>query len=76
MRSKFGEALNNYEGTRPAGMGWLSFQFIVKMLTNAARKYLTAWKSHVVLNIFARVARAFLRFYRAFPHDSKAADRK
>jgi hypothetical protein len=35
------------------------------MLTYAAREYLITCKNHVALNIVARIARAFKRFYDA-----------
>jgi hypothetical protein len=34
------------------------------MLTNETKEYLTACKNHIALNIFTRVARAFIRFLR------------
>ena len=72
---KFGEALQDYEHLRPPDMERFDYRHVPQMLNYAGKDYLTACKNHVVLNISARVGKAFKLFFDALPQDFRAEDR-
>ena len=72
---KFGEALQDYEHRRPPDMKRFDYRHVPQMLNYAGKDYLTACKNHVVLNISARVGKAFKLFFDALPQDFRAEDR-
>jgi hypothetical protein len=72
---KLGEALNDYEDLRSAGMARFDYEYVAQMLIYAAREYLTASKNHVVLNLVKRIEKAFMRFFRALKQKFTARNR-
>ena len=64
---KLGNALLSYERLRPSDMERFDSRHLNQMLNYACADYLTACKNHVVLNISARVSKAFKYFFDALP---------
>jgi hypothetical protein len=71
----FGEALQDYKDLRPHDMELFDSKHVNQMLNYAGKDYLTACRNHIVLNISARVGKAFKLFFDALPQDFGAEDR-
>ena len=61
---KFGTAYETYSEARPVNMEKFDYRHVAQILHYSANEYLVACKNHVVLNIGARVAKAFNIFFR------------
>ena len=72
---KFGEAYRQYKELRPQGMPRFDYKLVAQLLNEAAREHMVACKNHVVLNISARVKKAFKRSLLLLPQQFKAPDR-
>jgi hypothetical protein len=57
-------------------MGRFSFQYILQMLTYAAREYLAACKNHTALSVVAHVARVLVSHSPTRLQHFTAEDRK
>eukprot|EP00835_Amoeboradix_gromovi_P005444 NODE_510_length_7452_cov_0.223990.p5 type:complete len:100 gc:universal NODE_510_length_7452_cov_0.223990:3732-3433(-) len=51
------------------------YEYVNQLLNEATKEYLVACKNHVVLNISARVGKAFKADLKALPQQFKAPDR-
>ena len=73
---RFGQAYVQYEALRPPNMPKFDYKLVDQILNEAAREHMVACKNHVVLNISARVSKAFKRSLLILPQQFKAPDRK
>ena len=73
--SMFGQALQDYRAMRPPDMDVFNYRHINQMLNCTGKDYMTACTDNVVLNISARVGKAFKLFFDALPQEFRAEDR-
>ena len=70
----FGEALQDYNHLRPQNMERFDYRHVNQMLNYAGKDYMINCRNHVVLNISARVRKAFKLLFQSLPQQFKAED--
>ena len=72
---RFAQALLLYEQVRPEGLHILDCRHITQMVNVAAKEYMEASQNHIVLNLSARVSKAFKLFFDSLAQKFLARDR-
>ena len=72
---KFGDAYVEYQRLRPRDMQRFDRKNVNQILNESAKEFMVACKNHVVLNIAARVSKAFKRSLLSLRQQFKAPDR-
>ena len=72
---KFGDAYVEYQRLRPPDMQRFDCMNVNQLLNESAKEHMVACKNHVVLNISARVCKAFKRSLLSLDQQFKASDR-